>query len=183
MDGQQPEQSQEYSYPLRTSLAVLITRVIGVQVATFVLILILSGPLVVIADFANDYLIQIFLLSLILLILITVNTVGILLIFFKWIGRIYMIRSKEIVAQTGIWSVKETIYSTERIGKVDVQQSIWGKLFNYGTILVIDSFTREEFFLENVPDPFLYADVIKHAESKEKTMERWRHEAGPIPAQ
>ena len=41
-----------------------------------------------------------------------------------------------IVTKSGVFNVKKTEASFEGIGSISVQQTLWGRIFNYGTVLV-----------------------------------------------
>ena len=42
----------------------------------------------------------------------------------------------KIVTKSGIINVKKTEAAFEGIGSISVQQTLWGRIFNYGTVLV-----------------------------------------------
>ena len=42
----------------------------------------------------------------------------------------------KIVTKSGVLNVKKTETAFEGIGSISVQQTLWGRIFNYGTVLV-----------------------------------------------
>lgn len=58
----------------------------------------------------------------------------ILYLFFEWAGISYIITKKHIIKRVGIMSSREEIFHFDNIRAITVNQSVLGKLFNYGDI-------------------------------------------------
>lgn len=125
-----------YSYPIRTSTAIVVFRIIGTQLFIGLLSLLITLPIVAYKEVIDNYIPIIMLYAFIQLFIQTLDMALIVTTFLSWINLVYIIRPDEIVRQKGIWNIKESAYSTERVEQVTVYQSFWGRLFNYGTIKI-----------------------------------------------
>ena len=82
-----------------------------------------------------------FLSPLILLGLVTLPFLGVGLIFLisaylKYISTEIAITNKRVIAKFGFISRKTTEISIDRIESIQVDQGIWGRIFNYGSLVV-----------------------------------------------
>lgn len=82
-----------------------------------------------------------FLSPLILLGLVTLPFLGFGLIFLisaylKYISTEIAITNKRVIAKFGFISRKTTEISIDRIESIQVDQGIWGRIFNYGSLVV-----------------------------------------------
>lgn len=155
------QEEHGYSYYVRQSIVVLITRLLFLGlIAAFAHSLTLA-PFV--SNLENSFLTALGLTWAVQLVISAVS----LFIVLQWIKTTYVIRPQAITEHRGIITVTEKDYSTERIESVIVQQSIWGKIFNYGTIVVFNPVLKEDLQLIDIPHPFLYARVIGERQSKE----------------
>ncbi len=159
--------SDIYSYPIRSSTAIVIARIVTVQVLIGVISLLVSLPLIVFSSFINQYLPSLILYALITIVLQMINMFIIVTIFLRWINTIYIVRQNEIITQSGIWNIQEHKYTTEHAQRVSVEQSIWGRIFNFGTVKIYNPVLGEHVDLCDIPQPHLYANVIKRFENKE----------------
>lgn len=156
-----------YSYPIRTSTAIVVTRVITTQLFLAVISLVVTLPIVTFTPVISKYLPILMLYACITLVIQTINMLVIVTIFLRWISTIYIIRQNEIITQSGIWSIQEHHFATEHTQRVTLKQSLWGKLFNFGTVEVYNPVLGEHLDLCDIPQPKLYASVLKRFESKE----------------
>ncbi len=157
-----------YSYPIRMSTAIVIVRIIGTQFFISVLTLFITLPLVAFKETIDQYIPIIMLYSFLMLCFQMLNMIVIVLIFLRWMRTIYITRENEIIEQKGIWNIKENIYATQRVEEVEVDQSLWGRLWNYGTVKVSNPLLQKDLYLIDIPQPHLYADVIRQSRSKEE---------------
>jgi membrane protein YdbS with pleckstrin-like domain len=72
----------------------------------------------------------------------------------------YKITPDEVVVSKGILNVESGIYKSSQISDVKVKQSLFGKLFDYGTVAFQYPPTQQAIELVNIPRPWLYADMI-----------------------
>lgn len=159
--------SMRYSYPIHTSSVIVVFRIIGIQLFVGFLSLLLTLPLIAFKEVITPYIPIIILYAFLSIGIQTINMILLVITFLQWIRMVYIIRPNEIIEQKGIWHIRENIYSTDKIEAVSVDQSIWGRIFNYGTIRIVNPVLNEDLFLEDISDPFTYADVIRQSKSKE----------------
>lgn len=166
-ENEKSVESMPYSYPIHTSTAVVVFRIIGIQLFVGFLSLLLTLPLVAFKEMITPYIPIIMLYAFLSIGIQTLNMILLVLTFLEWIRMIYIIRPNEIIEQKGIWHIKENVYSTDKIEGVTVDQGIIGRIFNYGTIKIVNPVLGEDLYLVDIPDPFTYADVIRQSKSKE----------------
>jgi len=78
----------------------------------------------------------------------------------EWAGNVYEIRDDSIIHRKGIFNVKEDIYTLRSLSSVTIEQSIWGKLFNYGTIILYSPIHKTNYYIVNVHDPKKITDTL-----------------------
>lgn len=167
----EPQQAEEtlgnFSYPLRTSLILLLIQLSALQLILGSASLLSRYPLIAIADTIEPVMSAGFLYAVLTIGFQFINLIFVIWMVLTWAQTTFIIRPKEIVIHRGIWRITENAYSTERIEEVDVDQSFWGRLFNYGTLRVYNPMLKVDLLLSNIPDPHTYAQVIKRSQSKE----------------
>ena len=94
---------------------------------------------------------------------ITLAAVKILLTLFvvlQWINEYYEITPTKIIYRRGIIWRKEDTYGLSRINAIGVQQGIFGRIFNYGTLFIYDVGVFKYYYLNYVHNPLRYLDVL-----------------------
>lgn len=97
-----------------------------------------------------------------------------LLVFFVFMGFIlfatlrwstfdYYVSTTHLVVYGGIVTLKEKIYDLNTIRKIELQESVLGKLFGYGDLIIMfaTSGYHEEVRLKDVANPKLYERILK----------------------
>jgi uncharacterized membrane protein YdbT with pleckstrin-like domain len=75
--------------------------------------------------------------------------------YLRWKTTTYYVTNRRIVMRSGIIGRTSFEMLNTKIEQVDVSQDIWGRLFNYGTVLIIGvGGTREPFSYIAAPDAF-----------------------------
>lgn len=159
-----------YSYPIRMSGVITLFRIITTQLFIGFISLLITLPLVAFKETIAIYIPIIVLYALITLVLQFFNMLAIVLIFLRWLNTVYIIRPDEIVVQKGILHIRENIYPTKRIEEVVVDQGLWGRIFNYGSVNIYSPTYKDELVLQDISQPHTYADVIRRSESKETVL-------------
>lgn len=62
------------------------------------------------------------------------------------------ITNKRCIKALNFFSLKTSIIRLEKIESVDIQQTFWGKIFNYGNV-ILGSIGENSFILENIDEP------------------------------
>lgn len=79
----------------------------------------------------------------------------------KWISNHYEINKREIRHCHGILSKKEEIYLCDFAQEVEYSQTLFGRIFNYGTVDIFNPAVKETIVLDSIPNPAKYAEIIK----------------------
>lgn len=87
----------------------------------------------------------------------------------RWATTVYYISERQIILHSGIIDVDEDIYELSHIRTVKLHQSILGKIFNYGTIVVTIAVSgyHENRTLSGISDPNKYEHILReHIQAK-----------------
>lgn len=96
-----------------------------------------------------------------------VNLLVVLFLVLSWLKSVFVIRVDRIIVRRGIFHVVDREYSTQRVESVNVSQGILGRVFGYGTVTMFNPVLKEDMVLENIPHPYIYAQVIAKRQAKE----------------
>jgi uncharacterized membrane protein YdbT with pleckstrin-like domain len=80
-----------------------------------------------------------------------------------WANELYYVTGDHIICREGLFSIREKVYECRNIRSILVNQSLIGRLFNYGDLKVHISASggyNEEFSITNVSDPKRYELVL-----------------------
>lgn len=80
----------------------------------------------------------------------------------QWLDEYYEISSTLITHRKGIFFKKEEKYPLDHIYRIEVFQSMLGKLFNFGTIALYDSRSRISAEMYLVHNPMRYAHILEY---------------------
>ncbi len=108
------------------------------------------------------------------------ETVMVFFIFFRWYKESYQVRNNEIIHAYGVFYRHRTAILLENIISVSHRQSPLGKLTKYGTIELISNNTNKKIWLENIPVPEEYVNLI--LKSKKLSANKNIEMATPIEA-
>jgi uncharacterized membrane protein YdbT with pleckstrin-like domain len=84
----------------------------------------------------------------------------VLVIFLHWYNTIYELTNKRVKNRVGTFGSREEEISLDDIQAVDVDQTFWGLVFNFGTVLVKSSGTNREVDFTNITSPKKIANRI-----------------------
>lgn len=102
----------------------------------------------------NDYHELNFWLGLVVfLVLAVLQTVALVALTLEWLYEYYEIRKDIIVHTRGVLKKKEDMYSLKTVEAGNVEQSLLGKILNFGTIRIYSPVLKREYFLNDIPDP------------------------------
>ena len=79
----------------------------------------------------------------------------------SWITTRYELRGPEIRFKYGILFTEEKIYLVKYSQEVVCDQSLLGRIFNYGTIQIYNPVLKETIYIDAIPDPKRYTEMIK----------------------
>lgn len=161
------EKLVNYNYPVRSTTVTTVLRVLMVMVISILISLLTYVPLMIFAEIINAFL-PVTLLSILIQIGIQlIASLGIVGVLLAWANTVYIIRPDEVVVQKGVLSVKEKHYPLKGNEEIKVYQSFWGRLFNFGDLVIYQPLIKKYIRLHSVPEPHLYAEVIRQTKSRE----------------
>jgi membrane protein YdbS with pleckstrin-like domain len=101
------------------------------------------------------------------IILVAVKIFLTVFVMLQWLNEYYEITSELITHRKGIFFRHEEKYPMEHMRIVEFNQGIFGKLFNFGTISLLDPIRIERIDLYQVHNPVRYAKILEDQLSDE----------------
>lgn len=152
--------TQNFTYTVRQSIVFPIISMILIQIIVIALELVTK----IFVDFLNTefkatlptYTIMVWTT----IVLQSINTFIVVYIFLNWLVTLYIIRPREFTLLKGILKRKEIKYEFEHLEKIEVDQNILGRFFNYGSLKMYSHDLRNEVYIHDVPDPYKYSQAI-----------------------
>jgi uncharacterized membrane protein YdbT with pleckstrin-like domain len=149
---------------IRKSVSILIFKIVALQgLVVLAYVGIRVSKLLVFRElFADqDYHDLNFWLGILVFMLVVVAQTAILIaIVLQWFYEFYEIKKDIIVHTNGVFKRKEDIYSLKTIEAGNVEQTLPGKLFNYGTVKIYSPVLKREYSLVDIPNPQVTRDAL-----------------------
>lgn len=95
------------------------------------------------------------------MILVVLKTFFMIFIMVQWLNQYYEISTKEVIYRKGLIFKKEERYEFEHIGSIELEQGIFGKLLNFGTIKLFDWATEKDVLLYLIHNPMKYEKILE----------------------
>ena len=86
-------------------------------------------------------------------------------VFLAWAGNVWLLTGKHIIRRTGIFHTQEDVYHFDNLRTISVEQSLLGKIFNYGDITIKISASggyQGDVSLSQIENPHMYETMIKN---------------------
>lgn len=93
--------------------------------------------------------------------LLTIVIIGDLYQLVWWYNNVYQIASEQLTHFQGFFWQKRRTVRFPSLDLIRLKQSLFGKIFNYGTITLKSSETQEQIQLRGVPSPQHYVELLK----------------------
>lgn len=141
---------------VRQSISMLLLRLIVAEILAaggFVLSLLIVVRLVNEVDILS-FGIPIFLVLVLTKIFLTVFIV------LRWVEEYYKISSEEVVHKRGLIFKEENVNKISHLTSLEINQSFWGRVFNYGTIKMFNWATEKPVLLYLIHNPKKYAEIL-----------------------
>ena len=149
---------------IRRSLALLILRIFLLQLIVIAAYLLIRLPKTYILSqllSEPDYHHLNFWLGIIVFLgIIITQTVLLAVVILRWANEYYVLGQDTIIHTQGVFTRHDEIYSLKTIEAASVQQTLLGKLLNFGTVKVYSPVLKKEYFLQEIPSPYELKDVI-----------------------
>ncbi|MDO8658510.1 MAG: response regulator transcription factor, partial [Candidatus Levybacteria bacterium] len=161
------EESKTEKIILRESIILIMMRVIFVEAIFGLSLLILSILFSYLSSYTNITSFS----SLYFIVLaggLLINIGIVIMIASKWNSEYTEISKEGVVKHSGILHRKEQKYACNFVEGAKLDQSLFGLLFNYGTIELYDPALKEQVYLLNIANPKKYSEIIQNIVSKEK---------------
>ncbi len=157
---QKKEHKEIYSYIIRQTTFFLVLRIVISEILIMALhfgFRILLDQIASLFSFQITYQIltaEVFLIQ-------VLNLLLLLTVILSWTNETYTLNPKEVIIKKGIFSSRSVTYELANLQSMTINQTFIGKLFNYGSIKLFNPVLREEVYLLNIPNPYVYGDIIQ----------------------
>jgi uncharacterized membrane protein YdbT with pleckstrin-like domain len=157
--------SKELELPpivVRKSVAVFAIRVILLELV-FEIIYLSWRTLIHYLPFSLETAVKLNAASIVIFFILVTVIQNILLIYITllWVNDYYEFRTKDIAQFKGILGKTKQSYQYRDIQSITIQQSIWGRLFNYGNVILYIPMLGQNIHFSEVPDPKKFVSFLK----------------------
>lgn len=145
---------------IRRSISILLFKLVVVELVAAVLVVAFHGSMAAIETYQNAaepiFSFNVYVFSVLVLIKMAVAAYVIL----DWLDEYYEISATDISHKSGtIWKRHERV-KLEHISSLKLEQGVFGKLFNYGTIRLNDWFRKRDYYLYQIHNPGKYEKTL-----------------------
>jgi membrane protein YdbS with pleckstrin-like domain len=145
---------------IRQSISILVGKIILADFFYLLLILLFFSPFFIpeakiLRDIAVANNIVYFLILAVLKIILVIY------IILQWLNEYYEITTKSVTHKHGILFKKTERFPFNDIKLINIQQDVFGKLLNFGTISIYDWKTRKENHMYLIHNPIRYLHVLE----------------------
>jgi len=78
-----------------------------------------------------------------------------------WYNHTYVIRNNDIAIKSGVFNIEEKLLQYDNVEKMSVHQNLLGRILGFGSIDIFNPLLRENLYLNNIPEPKKYAQIIQ----------------------
>jgi uncharacterized membrane protein YdbT with pleckstrin-like domain len=157
----QDQNFDSYIEPVHESSAVLVMRIVFLQLSLGLANLVANALLVTYVDTTAGNGLLLLALGVTTIAIQTADAIILASLVLQWASTRYVITPEEIIIERGILHIQRRIYAVDDIKYIEVEQSLLGKLLNYGTVLFRNPTLEMEISLTNTPDPHRYARLVE----------------------
>jgi membrane protein YdbS with pleckstrin-like domain len=95
------------------------------------------------------------------ILLVVIKTVITIFVIIQWLNEYYEITTKDIVHRRGLILKKEERHLLQHIGSVSIEQGVFGRIFNFGTLKLFN-WTKEKYvYLYLIHNPMKYLHIME----------------------
>jgi uncharacterized membrane protein YdbT with pleckstrin-like domain len=147
------------NYRVKANLFVVMKKIVIVEIVLALIAFLLnffvfSGGALVVSTNNTIYMAVIFL---------CINIVLFIYLLVVWNYTYYIISSDGISLNSGVILRKKISIDIPAIRSISVKQTFFGRIFNYGTLILESPLLKESFFMHDLPAPFRHAKLIERA--------------------
>lgn len=96
-----------------------------------------------------------------LLVLISLKTIAMIYIILEWLEEYYEITPEQVIHKKGFIFRREERYSLKHLERLHVQQGIFGRIFNFGSVKMYDWVLGKDIQLYLIHNPMKYHAILK----------------------
>jgi hypothetical protein len=79
----------------------------------------------------------------------------------QWVNEYYEITPKEVIHKTGFFLKKEEKHMLEHLGKLEIEQGLLGRIFNFGTLKLNNWALGKDAILYLIHNPMKYHYILE----------------------
>ena len=146
---------------IRQSISFLVLRLLSIEIMAAIAIIVFH-TLILRSDIrqlvGDDILIFNIPLFILLVVIKTVITIFVII---QWLNEYYEITTKDIVHRRGLILKKGERHLLQHIGSVSIEQGVFGRIFNFGTLKLFN-WTKEKYvYLYLIHNPMKYLHIME----------------------
>ncbi len=112
----------------------------------------------------------------IFLLAVLIKSIVMIYVIVLWLEEYYEITTNEVYHRKGFIIKREERFTLEHIGSLKMEQGIFGRIFNYGTLKLYDWANEQDIYLYLIHNPLKYYKILKellpNADVEEKMLRR-----------
>jgi len=94
-----------------------------------------------------------------------VSIVAMIANYIRWYNEVYIITNRRVIRMQGIFNKDETDSSLDKLNDTKEHQSLWGRIFGYGTVEIMTASEAGLDELDYVPNPLQFRKQIQDAKN------------------
>jgi len=146
---------------VRQSISFLIIKLIIIEVFFSLLIVFLSLPFFKTLTVRAFEGVPVTLFITVFLLCVLIKCYFSFFVIFYWLNEYYEISASKIIHRSGFIFRHEDHYTLSHISSIGLQQNLFGRILNYGTIELYDRFDERRKYLYLIHNPARYFHVIE----------------------
>lgn len=99
--------------------------------------------------------------TILFLTLTTIKSAVEIFVMFSWLNEYYEVEKTKIIHRKGFIFRQEEVFDYNYVIRIGIQQTFFGKLFNYGTISLTERFTNTTYYLYLIHNPLGTFHIIE----------------------
>lgn len=111
------------------------------------------------------------------LILLVIPVLSFLRDFLLWYNRKYVVTNRRVIQISGVINKNVTDSSLEKVNDVKMEQSFWGRLFNFGDIEILTASELGANLFQTIGDPIQFKTAMLNAKEELESGRALRPEA------
>lgn len=152
---------------LRSSMVLFVFRIILIVFLFNIITMSIRVP-VTILEFDRDFLIQLYNLNTALIIILMFTQIFlIVLTCLNWANEYYEIKPGRIRHKFGFFFRKEEVFECTHVQEIELEQTFWGRLFNFGSIHIYSPALDRKILLVNIDEPEKNMELIEEIINQE----------------